>query len=262
MLKPTLLLACLCVVQTCLALDLPAGNIRYEIKAAGLDVNHTPEFAAHIDSARRELDAAKQSLGNTYAGFWLSYNDQHDKVFINLAVTKVSAASKALATPPLTNLILVPYSLNDMEKAAQVVGRVQEDRHQQRLCDRIRHSQQPPRGAHPSHALFCTAQGTQRARHSAAAGSLAAPGTTEHGDLLSGRNRPGHRPTHTFEGCRAPQPMKSQRQLGCAGQDKPGPIRGRLGPPLNQIYQAVSPIDARFTGGRLYILQSPHEDQP
>ena len=73
MLKLTLLFACLCVVQTGLALDLPAGKLRYEIKAAGLDVNHTPEFAAHIDSARRELDASKQSLGDTYAG-WINYN--------------------------------------------------------------------------------------------------------------------------------------------------------------------------------------------
>ena len=124
MLKTTLLLTCLCVLQPCLAQDLAAGNIiRHETQAAGLAVNHTPEFAAHIDSARRELDAAKQSLGDTYAGFWLSHNDRHDKAFINLAVTEVSAASRALATQPLTNLILVKFSLHDMEMAAQAVGR-------------------------------------------------------------------------------------------------------------------------------------------
>ena len=124
MLKATLLLTCLCVVQSCLAQDMPAGNIiRYEIKAAGLDVNPTPELAVHIDSVRQELDAAKQSLGDTYAGFWISYNDWHDKVFNNLAVTEVSATSQALATQPLANLIVVAYSLKDMEMAAQAVGR-------------------------------------------------------------------------------------------------------------------------------------------
>ena len=124
MLKSTLMLACLCVTQTCLAQAPAAGNIvRYEAQAAGLDVNPTPEFAVHLDSVRRQLDASKQSLGDTYAGFWINYNDRQDKVFINLAVTKVSAASKALATQPLTNLILVKFSLHDMEMAAQAVGR-------------------------------------------------------------------------------------------------------------------------------------------
>jgi len=124
MLKPTLVLACLCVMQACLAQDPAASNIvRYDTQAAGLDVSPTPEFAAHMDSVRRQLDASKQSLGDTYAGFWMSYNDRQDKVFINLAVTEVSAASKTLATQPLTNLIVVAYSLNDMEMAAQAVGR-------------------------------------------------------------------------------------------------------------------------------------------
>ena len=261
MLKPTLLLTCLCVVQTCLAQDLAASNIiGYASQSAGLDVR-SAEQASFTDAVSRDQNAMAQSLGDTFAGNWISHSDQGDKVFHNLAVTRVSPASDALAKQPFTNIILVTYSQHDMEMAAQAVGRafkkigtlsgygIEFDIRNNRLVV----------GTHRMHFAALrkalSAQGIPlqlvHFQHQASANAVTLMPLLDLGIVSPAPLNDAAPPATEVA---APGEWLCQNRKALAAQ--------QLSLQQQPISQPVSPKYVRFTGGRLCILQSTNKDQP